>query len=74
MQNYGHGLDRAHVDVMIVWPDKFPFAFFVFEIFFEWLGGLVIGDVEDWAMPFVKEHCENILEGFNSCDVLDARN
>ena len=37
---------------MIVWLYELPLAFFLLEKFLEWLGCLIICDVQEWLVPF----------------------
>ena len=58
-------------DSVICWFHKFPSAIFAFEIYFEWINGLIIGDVECRLVPFLCQLFEYLVETFNSGGIFD---
>ena len=60
----------GRVDSMIVGLDELPFAIFFLEVFLEGNCCLIVRDIEHRFVSLLLHVCENFIERFDDCGVL----
>ena len=52
----------SRVYSVIVWLYELPFAFFLLQKYLEWLGRLIICDIQEWLVPLGHKRLVDLLE------------
>ena len=64
----------CRVHTVIVWLYELPLAFLLLQKYLEWLGRLIIRDIQEWFVPLGHKRFVDLLERLDDrfiCDIWD---